>query len=86
MNPATILSQNPETRAARIDELRRVIASPIGVSIWREIKEAAERERDLPPYLVDSRFPGRDQYSARLLAMDEPSRANTLRTQAPREE
>ena len=70
MNPSTILSQNPTLRASRIEELRRVIASPIGASICREIKEAAERERDLPPYLVDSVFPGRDEYSAQLLAMD----------------
>ena len=70
MDPSTILSQNPATRANRIEELRRVIAAPIGASIWREIKEAALRERDLPPYLVDSIFPGRDAYSAQLLAMD----------------
>ena len=70
MTPSTILSQNPAIRTARIDELKRGIASPIGASIWREIKESADRERDLPPYLVDSRFPGRDEYSAKLLAMD----------------
>jgi hypothetical protein len=70
MDPSTILSQNPETRAARIEELRRVIASPIGGPIWHQIKAAALRERDLPPYLVDSIFPGRDAYAAQLLAMD----------------
>ena len=58
------------TRASRIEELKRVIASPIGASIWLEIKEAAVRERDLPPYLVDTIFPGRDEYSAQLVAMD----------------
>lgn len=70
MDPSTILSQNPAIRAARIDELRRVLASPIGTRIWHEIKEAALRERDLPPYLVDSIFPGRDAYAAGLLGMD----------------
>ena len=70
MEPSTILSLNPSTRASRIKELERVIASPIGAPIWSEIKDAAARERELPPYLVDSIFPGRDRYSAELLAMD----------------
>ena len=70
MEPSTILSLNPATRASRIKELERVIASPIGSPVWSEIKDAALRERDLPPYLVDSIFPGRDRYSAELLGMD----------------
>ena len=70
MLPSTLLSIEPETRASRIDELRRVIASPVGAQIWNDIEDASIRERDLPPYLVDSIFPGRDAYSAELLGMD----------------
>ena len=70
MDPSTILSQDPTTRATRIEELKRVIGSPTGASIWHQITEAAQAERDLPPYLVDSIFPGRDAYSAELLGMD----------------
>jgi hypothetical protein len=70
MEPSTILSQDAATRASRLDELRRIIASPLGAPIWNEIKEAALSERDLPPYLVNSSFPGRDPYSIELLGMD----------------
>ena len=70
MNPSIILSSCPEGREQRIAGIRRIIASPIGAAIWSELRAAAVRERDLPPYLVDSVFPGRDPYSAELKGMD----------------
>ena len=70
MKPSSLFSLDPAKRAFRLEEIRRNIASPIGSTIWHEIKAAAERERDLPPYLVDSLFPERDAYSAKLLGMD----------------
>lgn len=70
MNPTLLFSLDPAARAQRIEEIKHVIASPAGAPIWKEIHEAAVREKDLPPYLVDSRFPGRDAYSAEILGMD----------------
>jgi len=70
MQPATLFPLDASARAARLDEIKRIIASPTGAPIWAEIKKTALSERDLPPYLVDSLFPGRDAYSAQLLAMD----------------
>ncbi len=70
MEPSIILSPDTTLRGQRLAEIRRIIASPTGAPVWTEIRAAAARERDLPPYLVDSVFPGRDTYSAKLLAMD----------------
>lgn len=70
MNPTSIFSLEPELRAQRIDEIKRIIASPSGAPIWEKICEEAKREKDLPPYLVDSLFPDRDKYSAEILGMD----------------
>jgi hypothetical protein len=70
MEPATLFDLDPVKRASRIEEIKRIIASPNGAPIWEEIKDAALRERDLPPYLVGTLFPGRDAYSAELLGMD----------------
>jgi len=41
-----------------------------GAPVWTAIQAAAQRERDLPPYLVDSLFSGRDTYSDQLKGMD----------------
>jgi len=71
MNPTSILSLDPDLRAARIEEIKRIIESPRGAPIWQKIREAAIKEKDLPPYLVDSMFPGRDKYSAEILGMDD---------------
>ncbi len=70
MDPSTILSRDPTIRSARLEELKRAITSPVGASIWHQNRQAAHAERDLPPYLVDSIFPGRDVYAAELLGMD----------------
>lgn len=70
MNPTSILSLDPDLRAARIEEIKRIIVSPSGAPIWQEIRELAIKEKNLPPYLVDSVFPGRDEYSAEILGMD----------------
>jgi hypothetical protein len=70
MQPSTLFAPTIAARQPRLDEIKRVIASPIGAPIWAEIKAAATSERDLPPYLVDSIFPGRDAYSAELKGMD----------------
>lgn len=70
MEPSTLLAPTEAGRRSRLDEIKRIIASPLGAPVWAEIKAAAERERDLPPYLVDTVFPGRDAYSAQLKGMD----------------
>jgi len=70
MLPATLFPLEPAARAARLTEIKRIIASPLGAPVWTAIKDAAQRERDLPPYLVDTVFPGRDTYSAQLKGMD----------------
>jgi len=70
MDPSTLFAPTPADRAARLQEIKRVIASPAGSAIWTEVQAEAQRERNLPPYLVDSLFPGRDAYSAELLGMD----------------
>lgn len=70
MQPSTIFAPTTEGRQSRLDEIKRVIASPTGAPIWAEIRKAALAERDLPPYLVGSVFPDRDKYSAELMAMD----------------
>jgi len=70
MNPTSILSLDPKLRAARIEEIKRIIASPSGAPVWEAIHQAAIKEKDLPPYLVDSIFPGRDEYAAEILGMD----------------
>jgi len=70
MNPTSIFSLDPDLRAARLDEIKRIIASPSGAPLWQEIREHAIKEKDLPPYLVDTVFPGRDEYAAEILGMD----------------
>ena len=70
MNPTSILSLDPDLRAERIEDIKRIITSPSGAPIWQEIYGTAIKEKDLPPYLVDSLFPGRDKYSAEILGMD----------------
>ncbi len=70
MEPSTILAPEIAARRPRLAEIKRIIASPTGAPIWAAIKAAAVSERDLPPYLVGSIFPGRDLYSAELLGMD----------------
>ena len=70
MQPSTIFSPDLIKRQPRLDEIKRVIASSTGAPIWEEITQAATAERDIPPYLVDSVFPGRDGYSAELKGMD----------------
>jgi len=70
MQPSTIFSPDLIKRQPRLDEIKRVIASSTGAPIWEEITQAATAERDIPPYLVDSIFPGRDGYSAELKGMD----------------
>ncbi|MFZ9682646.1 MAG: hypothetical protein ACO3DQ_05505 [Cephaloticoccus sp.] len=70
MLPTTILPLDLTTRAARLAEIKTLIASPLGAPVWAEIKAAAARERDEPAWLVDSIFPGRDAYSAQLKGMD----------------
>jgi hypothetical protein len=70
MQPTTLFSLEAAARAARIAEIKSIIASPLGAPVWAEIKAAAARERDLAPWLVDSVFPGRDTYSAQLKGMD----------------
>lgn len=70
MHPTTLFPLEAAARAARIAEIKTIIASPLGAPVWTEIKAAAERERDLEPWLVDSIFPGRDAYSAKLKGMD----------------
>ncbi len=70
MNPTSILSLDPELRAQRVEEIKRIIASPSGAPIWDKIRTDALREKDVPPYLVDSMFPGRNQYDAEILGMD----------------
>jgi len=57
-------------RAQRNDEIKRIITSPAGAPIWDKIRTEAQREKDLPPYLVETIFPGRDEYSAQSLGMD----------------
>ncbi len=70
MEPSSLFSLDPAKRDSRIEEIKRIITSPNGAPIWAEITKAAQSERDLPPYLVNSLFPGRDPYSAELLGMD----------------
>jgi hypothetical protein len=70
MLPTTIFPLEATARAARRDEIKTLIASPLGAPVWAEIKAAAARERDEPAWLVDSIFPGRDVYSAQLKGMD----------------
>ncbi|MEO6875618.1 MAG: heparinase II/III family protein [Opitutaceae bacterium] len=70
MHPSLLFSPEAAARRPRIEEIKRVIASPVGSLVWSAIREAALRERDLPPYLVTSVFPGRDRYHAELLSMD----------------
>ena len=70
MDPSTLLSLDSAARSARVGEIRQIIDSPVAARLWAAIREAAERERVLEPYVVDSVFPGRDVYSADLLGMD----------------
>lgn len=70
MQPTTLFPLDVAARAARLAEIKSLIASPLGAPVWAEIKAAAERERDLAPWLVDTIFPGRDVYSAQLKGMD----------------
>lgn len=70
MEPSILFAPEHETRSQRLDEIRRVIASPVGAPIWKEIEKAAIHERDLPPYLPGSVFPGRDPYDAERHSID----------------
>ncbi len=70
MKPTLILSNSHDAREERLGEIRRVITSPAGRSIWSEIETAAQSERTLDPYLADSLFPERDVYSAELKGID----------------
>jgi|GEM_PF-331313 hypothetical protein len=70
MDPSILLSLDSTVRRARLSEIRQIIDSPVATQLWADIRAAAVRERDLEPYLVDSVFPGRDEYSAQLLGMD----------------
>ena len=70
MQPSTLFSPDIKARQSRLDEIKRIIASPLGAPVWTAIQAAAAQDRDAPPYLVDSVFPGRDTYSAELKGMD----------------
>lgn len=70
MEPSILFAPTHEARSERLEEIRRVIASPSGAPIWQEIETAAIKERDLPPYLPDSIFPGRDEYDAKRHSID----------------
>ncbi len=70
MDPTLLFAPTAAARASRLEELKRNLASPPGVPIWQEIRQAALAERDLPAYLVGSIFPGRDLYSAEIMGMD----------------
>lgn len=70
MLPAIIFSLDQTHRARRLDEIRRIINSPTGSSLWTAIRVAAGNERHQPPYVVDSLFPGREVYSAELKSID----------------
>lgn len=70
MLPTIMFAPDAATRRPRLEEIRRIIASPQGALVWARLRAAAERERDLPPYLVGSIFPGRDEAQARMLGMD----------------
>jgi len=70
MAPSTLLPLETTSRSARLEEVKRITASPVATRLWADIREAANRERDLEPYQVDSVFPGRDTSSAELMGMD----------------
>jgi hypothetical protein len=70
MEPSILFAPTHEARSHRLDEIRRVIASPAGSPIWNQIKTAAINERDLPPYLPDSVFSGRALYDAKRHSID----------------
>jgi len=70
MNPTILLAPRADAREPRLGEIRRIIDSPSGAGIWRELLDSARRERAIDPYLVDSLFPGRDRYSVELKGMD----------------
>lgn len=70
MNPAILFPSDPDVRSRQINTLKEARQSPLTAPIWKAVEAAAHRERDEPPYLVDSLFPGRDTYSAEILGMD----------------
>lgn len=70
MLPTLLFEPTAAGRQPRIEEIKRVIASPRGAPMWARLQAAARRERDLAPYLVDSVFPGRDESQARMHGMD----------------
>ncbi len=70
MEPSILFAPDHESRGPRLAEIKRVIDSPTGEPIWQEIKTSALAERDLPPYLPDSIFPGRDPYDAERHSID----------------
>ena len=70
MKPAILLPPNFEDRKPILEALADARKAPVTAPVWKAIEEAAWREREESPYLVDSVFPGRDTYSAELLGMD----------------